>query len=345
MDLYSVTMRKQFDVTYETIISVENILEAWKEFLKDKHKSRDIQGFSQNLVTNILTLHRDLANRTYLHGEYCAFNISDPKPRNIHNASVRDRLLHHALYRQMYPFFSKTFIADSFSCQRHKGTHRALDRFRSFTLKASRNNTRTCWVLKCDIRKFFANIDHDILQDILSLYIKDADVSLLLKNIIGGFHVGDRNVGLPLGNLTSQLLVNIYMNEFDQFVKHKMKAKHYLRYCDDFAILSNNRLMLVESISIIQTFLSKRLKLELHPKKVFIKTVASGVDFLGWVHFVNRRVPRTTTKRRMFNRIRENPKEATLNSYLGLLKHGRTYKLKKKLIKEFYLNQESNNIV
>lgn len=338
-------MRKKFTITYDAVISVENLLEAWKEFIRGKRKSVDIQQFSQNLMDNILSLHRELANKSYSHGGYQAFNISDPKPRNIHKASVRDRLLHHALYRQMYPFFSRTFIADSFSCQRQKGTHRALDRFRAFAFKVSRNHTRTCWILKCDIRKFFANVDQEILERILSLYVVDERIFALLKNIVRSFHAQQHGVGLPLGNLTSQLLVNIYMNEFDQFVKHRMKEKYYLRYCDDFALLSEDRGKLVEKIPMIRAFLSERLKLELHPKKIFIKTIASGADFLGWVHFSDRRIPRTTTKRRMLNRIKVHSTEATLNSYLGLLKHGRTEKLKQELVKEFYLNQEKSSIL
>ena len=139
-------------------------------------------------------------------------------------------------------------------------------------------------------------------------------------------------VGLPLGNLTSQLLVNIYMNEFDQFVKHNLKVKHYIRYADDFVFLSHDKAWLEAQIPQIETFLSGCLTLSLHPEKVSITTVASGVDFLGWVNFPDHRVLRTTTKRRMFKKIKENSKPETVNSYLGLLKHGNTDKIKKMVI-------------
>jgi len=277
-------------------------------------------------MDNIFQLHYDLANKNYQHGKYHAFNISDPKPRNIHKATVRDRLLHHAIYRQLYLFFDKTFISDSYSCRLKKGTHKAINRFQSFYRQVSKNNIRTCWVLKCDIRKFFANINHEILKEILKRYISNKDILWLLDRVIDSF-----NPGLPLGNLTSQLLVNIYMNKFDQFIKHKLKVKYYIRYADDFVILSENKMYLENLISQIKEFLQKELKLELHQNKVFIKTFASGVDFLGWINFVDHRILRTSTKRRMFKRLKENNKPESKASYLGLLKHGNTYKLRKKI--------------
>ncbi len=191
---------------FNNIISVENLLAAWEEFVSGKRGKRDVQEFSLRLMDNIFLLHSDLASRTYMHGGYVAFNISDPKPRNIHKAMVRDRLLHHAVYRILYPFFDRTFVSDSFSCRLGKGTHKALNRFRTFADQASRNHTRTCWVLKCDIRKFFANIDHDILKHILAGYIPDKDILWLLGRVIDSFYSTRPSIGLPLGNLTSQLL-------------------------------------------------------------------------------------------------------------------------------------------
>jgi retron-type reverse transcriptase len=320
-------MRKQLTHTFEDIIRVENLLEAWKEFVKGKRSKRDVQEFSMHLMDNILSLHSDLKNKTYLHGGYQAFNICDPKPRNIHKASVRDRLLHHAIYRILYPFFDRLFIADSYSCRINKGTHKAINRFRSFSYKVSQNNTRTCWILKCDIKKFFASIDHVILKEILSSYIPDKNILWLLDRVIDSFKM-KRGVGLPLGNLTSQLLVNIYMNEFDQYVKHKLKAKYYIRYADDFVIMSDDRKSLERPLLLIRAFLCERLSLELHPNKIFIKTLASGVDFLGWVHFPDHRVLRTSTKRRMVRRAQNHLTEETINSYLGLLKWGNTVKIK-----------------
>ena len=328
-------MKKQLDKTFDSIISVENLLLAWREFIRGKRGKSDVQEFSLRLMDNIFSLHSDLKNFTYRHGSYQAFNISDPKPRNIHKAIVRDRLLHHAIYRILYPFFDRLFISDSFSCRINKGTHKAVARFKYFTNKASKSNTRTCWVLKCDIKKFFASIDHAILLGILRGYIPDQRMTNLLEEIIRSFHSTRSGVGLPLGNLTSQLFVNIYMNEFDQFVKHVLKAKHYVRYADDFVVLSHSREGLEDLLPSIKKFLEERLKLSLHPDKVFIKTLAGGVDFLGWVHFPDHKVLRTATKRRMMKRIKENPTSGTLNSYLGLLKHGNTYKITKVIHSDF----------
>ena len=318
----------QFSHAYKDIICIENLLEAWKEFLKGKRNKSGVKEFSRFFAHNVLKLHDDLKLRRYTHGGYHAFKINDPKPRDIHKATVRDRLLHHAIYRQLYPFFDRTFIADSYSCRKEKGTHKAMNRFRAFAYKVSKNNTKTCWVLKCDIRKFFASIDHGVLKAILIEYIPDRDILVLLSNIIDSFH-SVPGKGLPLGNLTSQLLVNVYMNEFDQFAKHRLKAKQYIRYADDFVFLSDDRAWLESLLPRIREFLHERLCLDLHPKKVSIGTVAAGIDFLGWVHFSDHRVLRTVARRRMLRRIKDTiRKEETVQSYLGLLSHGNTRRLR-----------------
>jgi retron-type reverse transcriptase len=313
------------------------LLLAFKEFLRGKRNKKDVQEFQLHLMDNILSLHNDLKNQTYTHGGYHAFNISDPKLRNIHKALVRDRLLHHAIYRILYLYFDTKFIHDSYSCRINKGTHKAINRFRDFNRKVSKNNTRTCFVLKCDIKKFFANIDHAILKKILEKHIKDKNILWLLSRVIDSFssHPIDKTYvvrGLPLGNLTSQLLVNIYMNEFDQFAKRELKVKYYIRYADDFVILNNDKNYLHDLLSRIAGFLEQELKLKLHPDKVFVKTIASGVDFLGWVNFPHHRVLRTATKKRMFRNIKDKAgKRETVQSYLGFLKHGDAYKLRQRI--------------
>jgi retron-type reverse transcriptase len=324
------------------------LLLAWQEFIRGKRNKPDVQKFLLNLIDNILQLHEDLSNKSYKHGEYYQFNISDPKPRNISKASVRDRLLHHAVYRILYPFFDQTFIYDSYSCRINKGTHKAIRRFHSMFLEVSNYNRKTCWVLKLDIKKFFASINHEILKNILARYIPDQDILWLLGEIILSFQTphpasghllpkGEGNCGLPLGNLTSQLFVNIYMNEFDQFVKHELKVKYYIRYADDFMILHPHREVLTALLYRIVVFLKQELRLTLHPNKIFLKTMTSGVDFLGWINFPNYRVLRTTTKRRMFRRLKEHATSETLQSYLGLLKHGQTCKIQKQVLNDYWL--------
>jgi len=203
-----ISIKRQFSHSFDDIISVENLLLAWQEFICGKRMKQDVQEFALHLMDNILALYADLAQLNYAHGVYQHFRIADPKPRDIHKASVRDRLLHHALYRQLYPFFDCLFIADSFSCRTGKGTHKALERFKYFSNSVSKNTTKTVWVLKGDIKKFFANINHSILISLLQKHIKDQNLLSLLENIISSFSVSPGK-GLPLGNLTSQLLVNI----------------------------------------------------------------------------------------------------------------------------------------
>ena len=322
----------QFSHTYNNIISVENLLAAWKEFIRGKRNRKDVQEFERNLMSNIISLHRDLTGKTYKHGAYEAFKIYDPKPRDIHKANVRDRLLHHAIHRMLYPFFDRIFISDSSSCRLEKGTHKAINRFRAFVYKVSRNHTKTAWILKCDIRKFFASIDQSTLLAILAEHIPDKDILTLLSEIVGSFSSTRKDVGLPLGNLTSQLLVNIYMNEFDQFVKHKIHAEYYIRYADDFVIFSADRSCLENIIPLITNFLWQKLKLRLHPNKISIHTIASGIDYLGWVNFPDHRVLRTATKKRMFRGIRRKQgKPETVQSYLGLISHVNSQKLESQI--------------
>jgi RNA-directed DNA polymerase len=329
----TITGMNFFDHNYNNIISVENLLHAWREFRRGKKQKRDVMEFERNLMEHILNVHYDLKYRKYRHSGYDAFKITDPKPRDIHKASVRDRIVHHLIYNSLYSYFDERFIHDSYSCRIAKGTHKALQRFKQFSGKVSKNNTKTCWILKCDIRKFFANIDHITLKRILSEYIKDKQLLELLDRVIDSFSTeGKNDVGLPLGNLTSQLLVNVYMNEFDHFMKRILKVKYYIRYADDFIILHEDKNYLENLVPQISDFLEIELKLSLHPIKLFIKTLSSGLDFLGWVHFPNHRTLRTATKRRMLG----NPgiyagDEAVVNSYRGLLSHGNGWKLTQRI--------------
>jgi retron-type reverse transcriptase len=316
---------------YNDITTMENILSTWGRFIRGKKNKRDVIVFQAELADNLVSLHKSLVSRTYEHGTYTAFNVSDPKPRNIHKASVRDRVLHHLIYKELYWYFDARFIFDSYSCRKYKGTHKALDRFKEFAGKVSKNYTRTCYVLKCDIRKFFASIDHEIMEEILRRHIQDPEILWLISQVIKSFYTTTEGVGLPLGNLTSQLLVNIYMHEFDMFMKQELRAKYYIRYADDFAVLSEDKKYLETILPLMERFLNEKLRLDLHEHKVYIKTFSSGVDFLGWVHFPHHRQIRTTTKNKIFRKLKGYPKPETVSSYRGLLTHGNTYDLRKRL--------------
>jgi len=326
---------------------LENLLNAWSEFVIGKSNKKDVAEFSLHLMDNLILLNKELKSFTYCHGGYSYFKVNDPKPRDIHKATVRDRLVHHAMHRILYPYFDNKFIYDSYSSRRGKGTHKAIDRFRKFFFKVSRNNHKTCWVLKCDVKKFFASISHSILLRILSKYVTDISTLWLLKEVISSFSSKALGVGLPLGNLTSQLLVNVYLNELDQFIKYKLGVRSYIRFADDFVVLSDNGKYLEDMLSLISEFLEKRLKLVLHPNKVSISTFASGVDFLGIINFPHHRIIRTKTKRCMFARMKGNRKsldrgligETQFNqsyqSYLGLLKYNNSYNLRT-LLSRYY---------
>jgi len=310
---------------------MDKLLLAWQKFLCGKRSKRDVLKFQEGLSGNLVKLYEDLLNKTYIHGGYAAFRVADPKPRDIHKASVRDRLIHHLLYQELYPYFDRRFIYDSYSCRNRKGIYKGLERFKHFTGKVSRHNTTTVYILKGDIKKFFASIDQRILLSILKRQIIDPDIIWLIESVLISFHSFRPGVGLPLGNLTSQLFSNIYLHELDTFIKQELRIKYYIRYADDFVIMANDKKYLSGLILKIDDFLKKKLCLALHEKKVYIKTYFSGLDFLGWVNFPHYRRLRTSTKRRIFTKLRYYPRPETVSSYRGLLGHGKTYKIKKEL--------------
>ncbi len=311
---------------FDDIISCENLLKAWKEFKKGKTKKTDIIKFDFYLEENIFSLHNDLKNKTYTSEPYTAFYVYDPKRRHIHKAQVRDRVIHQAVYRVLYNIYDINFIHDSYSCRLEKGTHRGVERLEEFIRKESKNYTQNIWVLKCDISKFFDSIDHNILKNILFKKKLDDDTKWLIEKIIKSFEKS-KDKGLPLGNATSQLFSNIYMNEFDQFIKHGLKAKYYIRYCDDFVIVSKDKRYLESLIPQIALFLKNELHLSLHPRKVEIRKLSQGVDFLGYVALPHYKVLRTSTKKRILNKVDENCSKSTKQSYLGILFHCRGYKI------------------
>lgn len=299
--------------------------------MRGKRNKKDVMSFQAKLSDNIAQLHVAMANKTYEHGGYSAFNISDPKPRVIHKASVRDRLLHHLIHKKIYPYFNERFIFDSYSCRKNKGPHRATARFKQFAGKVSKNNTKTCWVLKCDVKKFFASINHEVLLKIIGRHIEDEEIRNLIRKIVSSFCSGQGGTGLPLGNITSQLFANTYLHEFDMYMKQELRVKYYIRYADDFVVLSDSKNYLEDILPKIQDFLGAKLKLSIHPDKVYIKTYASGVDFLGWIHFPRYRRIRTSTKRKVLRKLKGYPTPETINSYRGLLGHGSTWKIRKRI--------------
>jgi RNA-directed DNA polymerase len=172
---------------FESIISPENLFEAWESFKVDKRNKKDVMEFELHLEKNIFQLHRDLKNRTYRHGRYYGFYIRDPKQRHIHKALVRDRVLHHAIFSALNPIFEETFITTSFSCRVGFGTHKGVDVLERCTRHVAQNGTSDCFVLKCDVRKFFDSVNHRILISIIEKRIKDEKVIWLLRSIIESY--------------------------------------------------------------------------------------------------------------------------------------------------------------
>lgn len=286
---------------YQKIISIEHLFQSWSEFRVGKKNRSDVQLFERNLENNLFNLHEQLLNKTYKHQSYTAFNIYDPKFRHIHKATVLDRVVHHALVSVIEPIFDKKFIYDSYSCRVDKGTHKAVKRLFAFIRKVSKNYTQSCFALKLDINKFFASVDHETLLEIIKEKITNNELLWLIENIIGSF---SKNTGIPIGNLTSQIFANIYLNELDQFVKGELRVKYYIRYCDDFVILSDRREELETLVCKIEAFLKYTLRLSLHDKKIIIIKYTQGIDFLGYIVLPHYILPRTKTKKRVFKKLR-----------------------------------------
>jgi len=328
---------------FEKIISLENLYVSWKEFRRGKTQKSDVQKFEMFLEDNLFKLYQELRSITYRHSNYTDFFLKDPKLRHIHKAEVRDRIVHHAIYRILYQIFDKNFIFDSYSCRNKKGTHKAVLRLGSFAGKASQNFTRPCYCLKCDIKKFFDSIDHQLLVNFIKKKIRDMSALWLPEEIIKSFS-NIAGKGLPLGNLTSQLFANIYLNELDRFIKHRLKIRFYLRYTDDFIIVHRDKNYLGELIPQIDEFLRQNLKLDLHPQKVMIRKLSQGIDFLGYVVLPYYRVLRTKTKKRMFRnldfrlaqlntgKISRVTFEQAKQSYLGMLRHCHGFKIKRRIL-------------
>ena len=263
--------------------------------MRGKRRRGDVDGFALRLADNIDDLYMDLLSGMYIHGAYEEYMICDPKKRIIHKASVRDRVVHRLLYNAVYQYFDSRFIYDSYSCRNGKGTHRARSRFRHFANQVSSNYTKPCFVLKFDIKKCFASIDTSILKTIISQHMYDEKMYILISNIIDSFEAG-----LPLGNLTSQLFVNVYLHEMDRYVKQILGVRYYIRYADDVVIVGNSPATLQKLMDQIAVFMHNLLYMQVH--KVKITSIYVGVDVVGKIFFPKYAILRRSTERRIIMR-------------------------------------------
>jgi retron-type reverse transcriptase len=304
---------KRYRNLWEQIIAFENLLQASRQAQRGKRFNPNVLAFNDNLEAELHQLQHELATQTYRPGTYTTFQIRDPKPRLISAAPYRDRVVHHALCNIITPLIERTFIADTYANRVGYGTHKALQRFISFA-RSSR------YVLQCDIRKYFPSIDHEILKAIIRRKLKCSDTLWLLDTIIDHsnpqepvleYFPGDtlltplqRRHGLPIGNLTSQFLANLYLNGFDHFVKEQIKARKYLRYVDDFALFSDDREFLAAARSAIEEYLAS-LRLVIHPVKSQLFETQYGANFVGFRVLPDRIRVRNDNLRRSRHRLRQ----------------------------------------
>jgi retron-type reverse transcriptase len=350
---------------WSEITDFANLLSATKKAELGKRFRESVLDFNYNLENNLWQLKNELESKTYQPGAYKIFTILEPRPRMISAAPYRDRVVHHALCSQIMPIFEATFILDSYANRTGFGTHRAIRRFTKFA-RSSR------YILQCDIKKYFASIDHEVLKSLLRRKIKCRDTLWLLDTIINNsneqesvveYFPGDniltpiqRRRGLPIGNLTSQFFANVYLNGLDHFAKQNLHVKKYLRYVDDFAFLSDDREFLVDVRLAVEDYLAG-LRLKIHPVKSQLFETKYGANFLGFRVLPNRIRVRTENLRRGRRRLRLMQEEyaqgkITLlkmsqrrKSWESHLKHGDTWRLRERIFSCFVsgLSQEGES--
>ena len=350
---------KSYKNLYENIFSHETLFLAYKKARKGKTLKNYVIEFEKDLNKNLMDLHNELKNQTYKPKPLETFILRDPKTRTISKSDFRDRIIHHAIVNILEPIFEKIFIYDSCANRKGKGNLFALKRFNIFKRKVSENgkiilnkfndnNYVYGYCLKCDIKHYFQEVNHEILIKIIKKKIADEKVIWLIERILNNYS-NKRGSGMPLGNLTSQFFANIYLNELDYFIKHKLKAKYYLRYVDDFVILHEFKEQLEKWKEQIQTFLEENLKIELHKDKSKIIPLSRGIDFVGFRNFYYFRLLRKRNIRKIRAKIKEYEKgemdfNAFYESFQGWNAYARwadSYKLREELFErmafDYYL--------
>ncbi len=296
---------------FEQFCTLENLFAASREALRGKRCKPGVARYFAEQEKEVVALAEALRAGSYRHGPYRYFTIHEPKERIVAAAPFRDRVLHHAIVRIIEPFFEGRFIDDSFACRKGKGTHAALRRAADFA-------RRYRYALKCDVTKYFPSIDHLMLLRLLRRVVGDEGLMRVIEEVLGSHRdgierewAGDdllsvtlRPRGLPIGNLTSQFFANVYLNEVDQFVKHTLRVRGYVRYVDDFILFGDDRGRLRECGSAVREKLAE-LRLRINPDKYRLLPTRLGVDFVGFVSFSDgRRKVRATNVRAFQVRLR-----------------------------------------
>ncbi len=358
-------------------IELEEFFEAYFNCRSNKRNTANATAFEVDYESNLVQLCKEINNETYQIGRSIAFTVDKPVKREIFAADFRDRVVHHLIIGKLNQLFEKQFIHDSYSCRVGKGTHFGIQRIDRFIRQCSANYTNDCYILKLDLQGFFMSINKNILFEKLERFIKEKyyypDKDLLIKLckqvifndstkncIIKGsksdwdnlpqtkslFH-SQSNCGLPIGNLTSQVFANFYMDSFDHFVKHDLKIRYYGRYVDDFVIVYEDKEYLKKLIPILSEYLQSELQVTIHPKKIYLQHYTKGVKFLGTVIKPNRIYIANRSKGNFYNAIEKQNKIvldhkptkeekaaflSSMNSYLGIMKHYKSYNLRKRMI-------------
>jgi RNA-directed DNA polymerase len=346
---------KRYGNLWDRIVDWSNLLLAARKAQKGKRFRDNVLAFNYNLEQEVFKLQSELQSKTYQPGKYRSFRIYDPKPRLISAAPYRDRVVHHALCNIIVPLVEKSFIHDTYANRIGYGTHRALARF----IKFARSS---CYILQCDIQKYFPSIDHEILKQIIRRKIKCQDTLWLIELIIDSsnpqetvieYFPGDdlltpilRRHGLPIGNLTSQFFSNLYLSNFDHFIKEKLGVKKYLRYVDDFALFSDDQEFLVQARQEIEQYLVN-LRLKAHPIKSQLFETRHGANFVGFRVLPDRVRVRNDNLRRARRRFKQLQVDygrgkvsfkdllQRLQSWEAHLEHGDTYRLREDIFSQY----------
>lgn len=329
---------KTYKNLFIQLCSKENLELAFNRAKKRKSRKYYVIEFENNLKNNLEILRSELLSEIYKPKPLKTFIIRDPKTRKIRKSFFKDRVVHHAICNILEPIFEKRFIYDSFANRKGKGSLNAIKRFDIFKNKVTKNNTRNCFVFKADIKHYFEEVDHNILINIIRKKINDDHITSLILKILKN-HTD--NIGMPLGNLTSQFFANIYLNELDQFVKNKLKIKYYIRYVDDFVILHNNKAVLENYKEHINLFLKEKLHLELHKAKSKILQLNRGIQFLGFRHYNYYRLLRKANIRTMKRKIMLEDYDEVYNfldGWMSYADHANTYNLRRKIAKTVEIN-------
>ena len=323
---------KTYKHLYGQICTKENICKAYRKARLGKRNKFYVRKFELNVHNNIEELHQELMDETWMPLPYKQFIAYEPKERLIRAPQFRDRVVHHALVQVLKPIYEPIFIYDSYASLKDKGTHAAVNRLTQF-LRRDSDNT---FIFHGDVRKFFDNINHETLIHILRKKIADEKVITLIRKILTNQGI---SLGVTLGNYTSQWFANVYLNELDYYAKHELKVKHYIRFMDDFLLLSDSKSQLHDWKHKTKHFIKEELKLELHPIKQQIFPTNTGIDFLGYTVWKEHKKLRRRNVERFISRLKKYDKalaitpfiEASLMSWKGYSIHADAFGLTKQL--------------